>query len=195
MPTLQDTEVTKGRYREMADRSNIILIGFMGTGKTAIGKRLAQALGKQFIDTDKEIEKVTGMSISQIFNKHGEIRFRSEEKLAVKKACSRNNSVIATGGGAVMDDENIKIMKNCGRIICLTARPEVIQARIKRKDNRPLLQRDKSIERITELLNEREVYYRKCGEAFFDTSDEEHELVVDRILSFLRSEKNERGRG
>jgi len=179
----------------MADRSNIILIGFMGTGKTAIGKRLAQALGKQFIDTDKEIEKVTGMTIPQIFNRHGEIRFRSEEKLAIKKACSRSNAVIATGGGAVMDEDNIKMMKSCGRIICLTARPEVIQARIKRKDNRPLLQRDKSIERISELLADREVYYKKCAEAFFDTSDEEHEQVVERIIRFLRSEKNESGRG
>lgn len=179
----------------MTDRSNVILIGFMGTGKTAIGKRLAQALGKQFIDTDKEIEKVTGMTISQIFNRHGEVRFRSEEKLAVKKACSANNAVIATGGGAVIDDDNIKIMKACGRIICLTARPEVIQARIKRKDNRPLLQRDKSIERITELLRDREVHYRKVAEEFFDTSDEEHEQVVDRILSYLRSEKNESRRG
>lgn len=179
----------------MGDRSNVILIGFMGTGKTAIGKRLAQALGKQFIDTDKEIEKVTGMTISQIFNRHGEVRFRSEEKLAVKKACSANNAVIATGGGAVIDDDNIEKMKACGRIICLTARPEVIQARIKRKDNRPLLQRDKSIERITELLSDREVHYRKCAEGFFDTSDEEHEQVVDRILSFLRSEKNESCRG
>jgi shikimate kinase len=83
----------------MADRANIILIGFMGTGKTAIGKRLAQALGRPFIDTDKEIEKVTGMSIAQIFNKHGEIRFRSEEKIAIKKACASRSAVIATGGG------------------------------------------------------------------------------------------------
>lgn len=175
----------------MTDRSNIILIGFMGTGKTAIGKRLAQTMGKQFIDTDKEIEKVTGMTISQIFNRHGEIRFRSEEKLAVKKACSRSNAVIATGGGAVIDDDNIKMMKSCGRILCLTARPEVIQARIKRKDNRPLLQRDKSLERINDLLTDRKVYYKKCAEGFFDTSDDEHEQVVEHIITFLRSEKNE----
>ncbi len=179
----------------MGERGNIILIGFMGTGKTAIGKRLAQALGKQFIDTDKEIEKVTGMTISQIFNKHGEIRFRSEEKLAIQKACSGNNAVIATGGGSVIYDENIKTMRACGRIICLTARPEVIQARIKRKNNRPLLQRDKSIERITELLKEREVHYCKCAEGYFDTSDEEHEEVVGRILDFLRSEQNESHKG
>lgn len=175
----------------MADRANIILIGFMGTGKTAIGKRLAYALGKQFVDTDKEIEFVTGMSIPNIFNKHGEIRFRSEEKLAIQKACSLANAVIATGGGAVMDAENIKRMENCGRIICLTARPEVIQQRIKRKDNRPLLHRDKSIEKISELLAEREAYYRKCSEASFDTSDEEHEQVVERIIRFLKGEKYE----
>ena len=179
----------------MAERGNVFLIGFMGTGKTAIGKRLAQAMGKQFIDTDKEIEKVTGMPISHIFNKHGEIRFRSEEKLAIRKACSRTNAVIATGGGAVLDDENIKLMQKCGRILCLTARPEVIQNRIKRKDNRPLLQRDKSIERITELLADREIYYKKSAEAFFDTSDEEHEQVVDRIVKHLRSETNESRRG
>lgn len=175
----------------MADRANIILIGFMGTGKTAIGKRLAQAMGKQFIDTDKDIENVTGMTIPQIFNKHGEVRFRSEEKLAIRKACSRSNVVIATGGGAVLDDDNIRIMRSCGRVICLTARPEVIQNRIKRKDNRPLLHRDKSIRKITQLLNERDIHYKKCADAFFDTSDEEHEQVVERILGFLRSETNE----
>lgn len=179
----------------MNEKGNIILIGFMGTGKTAIGKRLAQAMGKHFIDTDKEIEKVTGMTISQIFNKHGEIRFRSEEKLAIKKACSRNNAVIATGGGSVIDEDNIKNMQDCGQIICITARPEVIQARIKRKNNRPLLQRDKSIERINELLQEREVHYRKCAEGFFDTSDEDHEEVVARILDFLRSDRNENRKG
>lgn len=175
----------------MSDRANIILIGFMGTGKTAIGKRLAHALGRHFIDTDKEIEKVTGMSIAQLFNKHGEIRFRSEEKIAIKKACASTNAVIATGGGAVMDVDNIKIMKNSGRIICLTARPEVIQNRIKRKDNRPLLHRDKSIKKISELLNQREVFYKQAAEAFFDTSDEEHEKVVERILYLLRGSTNE----
>lgn len=176
----------------MADRGNVVLIGFMGTGKTAIGKRLAQALGKQFIDTDQEIERVTGMTIAQIFNRHGEIRFRSEEKLAIKRACSSSNAVIATGGGAVLDKENIATIKGCGRVICLTARPEVIQNRIKRKDNRPLLQKDKSIGKIKELLSEREACYRKCAEIFFDTSDEEHEQVVSRVLNFLRSETNEK---
>ncbi len=175
----------------MADRANVILIGFMGTGKTAIGKRLAYALGKQFVDTDKEIEFVTGMSIPNIFSKHGEVRFRSEEKLAILKACSLSNAVIATGGGAVTDPENIKRMQSSGRILCLTARPEVIQQRIKRKDNRPLLHRDKSIEKIKELLAEREVYYKKYAEAFFDTSDEEHEQVVEKIINYLKGERYE----
>jgi len=174
----------------MGEKKNIIIIGFMGTGKTAIGKRLAQSLGKKFIDTDKEIEKVTGMSIPQIFYKHGEFRFRSEEKLAIRKACSNNNAVIATGGGAVLDEESAKLMQESGRIICLTARPEVIQKRVKRRDDRPLLHRDKSIEKIKKLLQEREPYYRRYAEAFFDTSDNEHEEVVERILEFLRGEEH-----
>ncbi|KUK11047.1 MAG: Shikimate kinase [Clostridia bacterium 41_269] len=179
----------------MREKDNIILIGFMGTGKTAVGKRLAQALGKKFIDTDKEIERVTGMTISQIFQKHGECRFRSEEKLALKKACSLNNAVIATGGGAVMDEENAEIMQKSGRIICLTARPEVIQKRVKRRDDRPLLHRDKSIKRIEELLKEREPYYKRYAEAFFDTSDNEHSEVVKNIIDYLEGKKHEDDQG
>ena len=175
----------------MEDSKNIYLVGFMGTGKTAIGKRLAYALGKKFIDTDKDIENVTGMTISQIFAKHGEVRFRSEEKLAISKACSSNNAVIATGGGAVLDEENVQRMRKTGRIICLTARPEVIQRRVKRRDNRPLLHRDKSLDRIMGLLSQREPYYKECSEAFFDTSDEEHEEVVNKILAFLKGHRNE----
>ncbi|NLK01392.1 MAG: shikimate kinase [Clostridia bacterium] len=177
----------------MSENSNLFLIGFMGTGKTAIGKRLSHALGKKFIDTDDEIEKVTKMSISQIFLRHGEFRFRSEEKLALRKACTHDNAVIATGGGAVLSEENTKLMTDTGRILCLTARPEVIQRRVKRRDDRPLLHRDKSIEKIKELLDERVPYYEKYAEAFFDTSDDEHDKVVERILEHLGERKTHGG--
>src|SRR5690606_19274640 len=103
---------------------------------------------------DKEIEKLTGMTISQIFAKYGEVRFRSEEHLIVTKVANRTNCVISTGGGAVLNEENVRALRKNGILICLTARPEVIQARVSKRGGRPLLQKDKSIEKISRMLEE-----------------------------------------
>ena len=101
-------------------KTNIILIGFMGTGKTAVGKRLAAILGKSFYDTDQEVEAVTGMTISQLFNKYGEVRFRSEENLAIQRLMKKDNCIIATGGGIILNQQNIDFLAEKGVVICLT---------------------------------------------------------------------------
>ncbi|HQE24133.1 MAG TPA: shikimate kinase, partial [Syntrophomonadaceae bacterium] len=82
---------------------NIILTGFMGTGKSSVGTRLAERLNREFVDMDREIERLTGMTISQLFRRYGEVRFRSEEKLMAKKLAGQSDLVIATGGGIVLD--------------------------------------------------------------------------------------------
>ena len=107
---------------------NIVLIGFMGTGKTAVGTRLARRLGREFVDTDNEIEQITGMTIRDIFYKEGEIRFRSEEALIVKRLAERTGLVIATGGG-VINPDNLHLLKQNGILICLEADPEDILKR------------------------------------------------------------------
>lgn len=159
----------------------------MGTGKTAVGKRLAGILNMDFYDSDQEIEDVTGMSIAKLFNKHGEIRFRSEETLMIQKLVKKKNAIIATGGGIVLNSENIEMLKNTGYVICLTAKPDVIFERVKRRNNRPLLRRGDTYETIITLLKEREELY-KCADFTVDTSNMDFEEIINKILKYL-SEK------
>lgn len=169
------------------NNNNIVLIGFMGSGKTAVGKRLANKLKMGFFDTDENIEKVSEMSIGKIFNDYGEIRFRSEEALAVKRACALKNFVIATGGGAVLNPENFELLKNSGVIVALDASPEEIQKRVsKRNSFRPLLGNDKSIENITRLLEKRVPIYQQANYRV-DTTGKELEAVVDEIMELLKN--------
>jgi len=175
-------------YRQLKNGKNLILIGFMGTGKTAVGKRLAGILNMDFFDTDQEIEKVTGMSVTRLFYKHGEIRFRSEEALMIHKLTNKKNSIIATGGGIVLNSENINLLKNTGYLVCLTAKPEVIFERVKRRNNRPLLRKDDTYETIITLLQEREELYQ-CADFTVDTSDMDFEEIINKILKFLSEQK------
>lgn len=138
---------------------NIILIGFMGTGKSVVGRRLAQRIKREFIDTDDEIERLTGKTVAQIFARDGVVRFRSEEELLVKKLARRSGLVIATGGGVVLNPENMKLLKENGVLIALTASPEVIYNRVRNKKSRPLLMHKDIKNRIIELLQERRNAY------------------------------------
>lgn len=140
-------------------KKNLVLIGFMGVGKTSIGRKLAEILEMEFIDTDQEIQRLTNLSVSQIFIRHGETRFRSEEELLIKKLSEKEHLVIATGGGTVLKRKNIEELRKSGILIYLKARPEVIQTRVNKKGGRPLLFGDSSLERIKELLEEREEFY------------------------------------
>lgn len=164
---------------------NIILIGFMGTGKTTIGKRLASTLKREFIDTDEDIEEVTGMTIPQIFNKLGEIRFRSEESLAVKRAVSKQNRIIATGGGIVLQESNLKTLKANGVLVLLKTKPETIHARIARKGNRPLLGKNVTLEKIVQLLEEREDIYNQAADFVIQTDEFEYDDVVKNLIAML----------
>ncbi|NPV26183.1 MAG: shikimate kinase [Firmicutes bacterium] len=164
---------------------NIVLIGFMGTGKTAVGRRLAKELGKKFIDTDKEVEKATGLTVAQVFAKYGETRFRSEEALVIRKVVEETNCVIAAGGGVVLRRENVELLRSAGVVICLTADPAVIHERVKRRNNRPLLKKDKSLKRIEELLRERNGLYQ-VADYYLDTTHASVEELVQQIIDYLR---------
>ncbi len=167
-------------------KTNIALIGFMGTGKTTVGRALAKMLHKDFVDTDVEIEKATGMKIEEIFTRFGEIRFRSEESLAVKKAAGMQNCVIATGGGAVLRPENLEHLKTSCYIVCLQAAPEIIQTRVSRRI-RPLLRKDRSVQYIETLLQERQAYYQEA-DLYVDTSGFNQEEVAAEISAWLQDE-------
>ena len=117
---------------------NIVLTGFMGTGKSTVGPVVAKILGWTFVDADDEIEAQIGMTIPEIFEKHGEIDFRRYESEICRGLAARHEQVIATGGGMLVDPGNRAVMQSTGLLICLVARPDVIQARLGDGEGRPL---------------------------------------------------------
>lgn len=163
---------------------NIVLIGFMGTGKSVLGRRLALRLNRKFIDTDQEIEHITGKTVAQIFARCGIIRFRSEEALLVKKLSRREGLVIATGGGMVLNPDNVRRLQKNGVFIGLVAAPEIIYHRVKNKKNRPLLAKGNLQEQIERLLQERRGAY-DVAEYTVDTGIFPPEKAVEMIIQYL----------
>ncbi len=140
---------------------NIILVGFMGTGKSATGRLVAKQLKREFVDMDSVIEERTGKKISDIFAQDGEAYFRSLERGLVQELSARDNLVIATGGGMVLNADNIRDFSQTGVVICLHADPDTILQRVARDTHRPLLEGDDDkIKAIREVLAKREERYR-----------------------------------
>lgn len=172
---------------------NIVLVGFMGTGKSSVGTRLAQRLGREFIDMDREIEHLLGMPIERIFRVYGEKRFRSEERLLAGKLGQREDLVIATGGGAILMPENVEYLSKNGLIICLTADPGDVMKRVNRKKgSRPLLKKNISLEELTAMMKERESLYEQ-SDYRINTSGKELEDVVENIARITEKLTNRDG--
>lgn len=165
---------------------NIVLTGFMGTGKTAVGKELSRLLNMKLIDLDTEIEKAENMTINEIFKQFGEPRFREIETDMVKKLSEYQKSIISTGGGVVLRQENMDILRKKGIIICLKAKPETILKRTSNNTGRPLLQVENPIERIKELLNFREPFYEKA-DIIIDTEDKTPLQIAEEIIDKIKS--------
>ena len=161
---------------------NITLIGFMGTGKTSVGKRLAKRLGWQFVDVDHMIESSASKPISSIFAEHGEAVFRRFEQRMIRHVARKDYQVIATGGGAFIDVQNRSRLRASGPVICLTARPKVIFSRVsKRLDARPLLAAGVDpLSRIKALMQQRTSAYAQA-DLTIDTSDSSLEQVVKQV--------------
>ena len=168
-------------------RGNFILTGFMGTGKTSLGKLLATRLGRPFIDIDKKIEDETQMSIPKIFELYGEEHFRELERLAVKELSSRRGLVIATGGGTIKDEVNLRLLKSSGVLICLTTEPEEILYRTSRRGERPVLDGggEERLETIKRLLAERKKFYDQADYQV-DTTEWSPLQIIDDICRYLR---------
>ena len=163
--------------------TNIILTGFMGTGKTTVGQILAARLGYAFVDTDVLIEARTGRSIPTIFAEDGEAAFRQLEREVAAELASRQGLVIATGGRLMLDPVNAAVLGATGRIFCLTATPELILARVLADDKaieRPLLQGSDPAARIRQLLAERAPLYAQFAQV--DTTGLAAEEVSADIL-------------
>lgn len=165
---------------------NIVLIGFMGTGKTTSGHILANRFGWNFIDVDQKIEEYCNMPISHIFKLYGEKYFRKQEMAVIEKLVGCSNSVIATGGGAILSDDNVRNLKKCGVVVCLNARPETIVQRLQHDaDSRPLLNSPDRLTNISKLMQERHVRYQ-TADLFVDTDTIDPWEVSENIIQFYK---------
>jgi shikimate kinase len=165
---------------------NIALTGFMAVGKSAVGRTLAKKLRRRFLDLDKVIEKAEGMKVRDIFAQKGQPYFRQREKEALAHVLQHGGQVIATGGGVIMDDENLKLLRERALLICLTASTDALVKRAGNGGKRPLLRGADRKERIEELLREREAKYAQA-DAIVDTTDLSIEQVVETVLDLIRS--------
>jgi len=168
---------------------NIVLTGFMGTGKTVIGKLLAKKLSWEYIDTDELIEKRENMKISEIFAIKGEPYFRKIESEIIKEVSKKDKCVISTGGGVVLKEENMNELEKNGIIINLSASPDKIFERTSLDKSRPLLNKENPKEEIIKLLKFRAPYYDRCHFRI-NTDEPDPEKNVEKILSFLREKCN-----
>jgi shikimate kinase len=142
-------------------KKNIYIVGFMGTGKSTIGKELARLLGRRFLDMDAMLEKSLGMTINEIFEREGEEFFRAEEKKLAFELIKTNNQVISTGGGTINDEDVREAFSKNGIMICLFADRDNLISRLQRTDKRPLLKGDSLEKRVNKLMNERMEIYDK----------------------------------
>ncbi len=166
---------------------NIVLTGFMGAGKSSVGRRLAERLGMGIVDTDEIIEQETEMKISDIFAELGEEHFREVEAVVVEGVSELDGHVIITGGGVVLDKGNIENLRKNGVIIYLHAEPKTIYNRVKDETHRPLLQVENPMEKIKELLEQRAPHYAD-HDLMVDTSKLTVEEVAERIIQKIEKE-------
>lgn len=168
----------------MTDRS-VVLIGFMGTGKSSVGRRLALMTGWPRFDLDQMIATTLGMSITKIFARRGEEKFRDEESTALESIPTDQPAIIVTGGGIVLRQKNIRRLHKLGAVVCLTANVPTLLERLAGRSHRPLVPRENRPEILTELLRVREPLYREAADLTIDTSGLTHEEVARQIRESL----------
>lgn len=169
---------------------NIALVGFMAVGKSAVGRTLARRLRRRFVDLDAVIEKSEGRKIREIFALRGEDYFRALEKQTLSEVLAEPDQVIATGGGVVMDEENLRLLQEKSRVVSLTASLEILLGRIGKNSKRPLLKGGDLHKRVEELLRARQERYARAH-IIIDTSGLTIEQVVDRIIEALEPQNRD----
>ena len=181
----------------MSEAKNIILVGFMGSGKSVVGRALARMTGLSMVDADRELVRKDGRPISQIFQEDGEEAFRKLERSVIGDLCAQSGKVIAAGGGSFVDPENQQLMLASGQVVCLSARPETILRRISRSRGsdksapgkppvRPLLAGDDPLARIRELLAQRAEAYALAHHTV-ETDGLTPVQVAERVLELCRA--------
>ena len=163
-------------------RKNLVLIGFMGSGKTSVGLRLSYRLRRPVEDTDKLIERREGRSISEIFAREGEEYFRGQETARLEElAGRRHNAIFSVGGGTPVRPENRELLKRLGTVVLLRVRPEIVYERLRGDTTRPLLQCPDPLGRIRELMEGRRAAYESCADLILDVDDMEMGDIIDSI--------------
>ncbi|MEA3408053.1 MAG: 3-dehydroquinate synthase [Chloroflexota bacterium] len=170
-----------------ADRRNLVLTGYMGTGKSSVGQRVAQVLDRSFVDMDALIVEREGMSIPDIFRERGEDAFRRLERELCQELSARGGLVIATGGGTLVSAENRRPMEDGGCVICLDCAPDELVKRLGQGEGRPMLRADDPAERMRELLSARRPAYAQIPH-HVDTTDLSIDQVVERVLNIFRAD-------
>lgn len=176
--------MTEYKENEIAGR-NIFLIGFMGSGKTTVANYLSKTYGMQTEEMDNAISRQEGMSISDIFAVHGEAYFRGLETELLIKMQKKENIVVSCGGGVPMREENVAEMKKSGSIILLKASPETIYERVKDNHERPLLEGNKNIAYISELMEKRREKYEAAADFVVDTDGKKISVIAQEIMQKL----------
>ncbi|OGS98214.1 MAG: shikimate kinase [Gallionellales bacterium RBG_16_56_9] len=169
---------------------NLILVGMMGSGKTTMGRALARHLGKAFVDSDEEIQQRTGVTIPHIFDIEGEAGFRQRETAAIRDLAGRDNMVLATGGGAVLAEQNRAMLQQNGIVIYLKASVHDLRQRTRHDRNRPLLQTEDPHAKLTELYHQRDSLYQQVADIVIQSGKQSvHALMlhlVDEIDAFRK---------
>ena len=169
----------------MKSERRIFLVGLMGAGKTTVGKVLARDLGMDFVDADQELQRRTGVTIPVIFDIEGEAGFRVREAAVLEELTQRDGIVLATGGGAVLREDNRERLKSRGTVIYLRASLEDLWTRTRHDRNRPLLQTPDPKARFAELLAERDPLYREVADMVMDTGRQSVQVLARRIENRL----------
>ncbi len=164
---------------------NLILIGFMGTGKSTVACQLSKRLNLPFFEMDEMIVQEQGMEISNIFKEKGEHYFRDLETALLKNLLQKEKGILSCGGGIVLRDENIQAMKNHGTVILLTAKPETILKRVLHNQSRPVLNGKKNINDITKLMKEREERYRMAADFIVSTDEKSLTQICEEIIALI----------
>jgi shikimate kinase len=194
MQSNQDNCLPDNRHPDSSRKlqsGNLILVGMMGSGKTTMGRALAKHLGKIFVDSDEEIIHRTGVTIPHIFDVEGEAGFRQREAAAIRDLVGRDNMVLATGGGAVLEEQSRAMLQQNGIIIYLKANVHDLWQRTRHDRNRPLLQTDNPHARLTELFQQRDPIYRQASDIVAQSGKQSvHALMlhlVDEIDEFKKN--------
>ena len=168
---------------------NIFLIGFMGVGKSTVSNALQNTFAMDVLEMDEMIAKKNNMSISEIFDLHGEAYFRNEETNLLKEVGNEKNKIVSCGGGVAMREVNVQEMRKSGKIILLTAKPETILERVKENHDRPLLENNKTVEYVSELMEKRRPAYETAADIVIATDGKSANEICEEIIAQVKKFK------